>query len=214
MTWPGKPQRLVRSATAAQRVVELVPESDTGLVAALRAGRSEARKALFERYAGDVERVLYRVLGPDPEVADLLHDVFLAALASIDGLRQPEALRSWLVGIAIRKARKCIERRRRWRFIQFTAPSELPEREARVASVEVSEALRCTYAVLDRMSADERVVFALRFIDGMELTAVAEACSVSLSTAKRRLARAHRSFTLLAAKQPALRDWLEPEEAE
>src|SRR6185295_18734267 len=125
-----------------QRVVELpIPESEQALVAAIRAGRSEGKRALFDRYGDAVERVLVRILGPDPEIMDLLQDVFVVALSSIDQLKNPDALRSWLTGIAVRKARKCILRRRRWRILQFFSPSDLPEREAIVSPIEVSEAL-------------------------------------------------------------------------
>lgn len=192
------------------RVVELpIPETDAALVAALRADRADAGKTLFKRYGKDVERVLFRVLGPDVDHADLLHDVFVAALTSIDQVRDPNALRGWLTGIAVRKARKCIVKRRRWRIIQFFAPMDMPEAEARTTPTEVSEALRCTYEVLNKLPADERLAFALRHIDGMELTAVATACGVSLATIKRRLSRAQRTFVLLASKHAVLAEWLE-----
>ena len=196
------------------KVVELrLPESDAVLVAALRAGRVEAKRQLFDRYGSDVERVLYRILGPDAEIPDLLQDVFLAALASIDKLRKPEALRAWLTGIAVRKARKCILKRRRWRFIRLLQHGESPDSEAPAAPAEVSVALRCTYVVLDAMPPNERLVFALRHIDGMELTEVAGACAISLATVKRRLVRAQASFDALATQQPALHDWVQARRA-
>jgi len=192
------------------RVLELpIPETDAALVAALRANRTDAGKTLFKRYGKDVERVLFRVLGPDVELADLLHDVFVAALTSIDQVRDPNALRGWLTGIAVRKARKCIVKRRRWRIIQFFSPMDMPEGEARTTPTEVSEALRCTYEVLGKLPADERLAFALRHIDGMELTAVAAACGVSLATIKRRLSRAHATFVSLASQHAVLAEWLE-----
>jgi RNA polymerase sigma-70 factor, ECF subfamily len=203
--------RLVAAATPlrSSRVVELpIPEPDAALVAALRGGRADASTVLFDRYGDDVERVLYRIMGPDAEIKDLLQDVFVAALGSLDKLRDPDALRGWLTSIAVRKARKCILRRQRWRFIQLWPAGELPEREAPSSPPEVSEALRCTYAVLSLMPADERVAFALRFVAGMELTAVASACHVSLATIKRRLARAQATFALLASQQPVLRELL------
>jgi RNA polymerase sigma-70 factor, ECF subfamily len=191
------------------RVVELpIPETDAALVAALRANRADAGKTLFKRYGKDVERVLFRVLGPDVELADLLHDVFVAALTSIDQVRDPNALRGWLTGIAVRKARKCIVKRRRWRIIQYFSPMDMPESEARVTPTEVSEALRCTYEVLGKLPADERLAFALRHIDGMELTAVAAACGVSLATIKRRLSRAHTTFVALASEHSVLAEWV------
>lgn len=192
------------------RVVELpIPETDAALVAALRAKRVDAGKTLFKRYGKDVERVLFRVLGPDIELADLLQDVFVAALTSIDQVRDPNALRGWLTGIAVRKARKCIVKRRRWRIIQFFGPTDMPEAEARVTPKEVSEALQCTYEVLNKLPADERLAFALRHIDGMELTVVAAACGVSLATIKRRLSRAQATFVALASRHAVLAEWLE-----
>lgn len=197
------------SRPASSQVIELpIPESEVALVAALQAGRAEARKALFDRYSNDVERILYRILGPDPDAVDLLHDVFVVALSSIGQLRDPHALAGWLRGITVNKARKHILRKQRWRFIQLFAPSDVPEREAPSAPLEVSAALRCTYQVLGKLPADERVAFALRFVDGMELTAVAQACEVSLATIKRRLTRAESTFKALAADQPELAEWL------
>jgi RNA polymerase sigma-70 factor (ECF subfamily) len=191
------------------RVVRLpLPDSDVALVAALGAGRLDARGALFDRYGGDVERVLYRILGPDADIPDLLQDVFVVGLTSLHRLQNPQALKSWLIGIAIRKARKLIAKRRRWRFIQVLPSGSLPEIEAPFAPAEVSEALRCAYAVLERLPADERVVFTLRQIEGMELTAIAEACETSLSTVKRRFARAQSSFLSLARDYETLSRWL------
>ena len=208
MAIPSRPRR-VPPAPRISQVVELpIAQPDAALVAALRAGRADAGAVLFDRYGDDVERVLYRILGPDSEIKDLLQDVFVVALSTVDKLRDPDALRGWLMSIAVRKARKCILRRQRWRFIQLWPTGELPEREARSIPPEVSEALRCTYAVLARLPADERIAFALRFVDGMELTAVAAACGVSLATIKRRLARAQAAFAALALQQPALHEWL------
>lgn len=209
---PSRPESLDTGPRG--RVVDLVPDSDSALVAAILAGRAEARRVLVDRYASELERVLYRVLGPDSELPDLLQDVFVVALGSLHRLREPAALRGWLIGIAVNKGRKCILRRRYRRFIDLVAPNELPEREARTVPFEVSEALRCTYAVLDRMPTDERVVFSLRLIDGMTLPAVADACGISLSTAKRRLTRAQRNFKALAAAYPVLEECMASAEVE
>ena len=84
----------------------------------------------------------------------------------------------------------------------------LGERHASPGDASGSEALRATYAVLEKLPADERIAFALRFVEGLELTQVAEACAVSLATIKRRLAKAEARFLALAGRQPALEPWL------
>jgi len=187
-----------------------IPDSEVALVAALRERRPDARHVLVTRYGGDVERVIYRILGPDPEIDDLLQDVFVVALARLHRLQRPDRLRSWLVGIAVKKSRQLIRQRRRWRIVKSVPPSELPERVAATPTQEVSEALRATYRILARLPVDERIAFALRHVDGMELSEVAEATGVSLSTVKRRLSRAHASFVEAAEHDAALADWLHP----
>jgi RNA polymerase sigma-70 factor, ECF subfamily len=206
---PGDPK------AASGRLLRLpLPESDAALVAAVRGGSREAREEIVRRCAGDVERILHRLLGPDPEIEDLVHEVFVAAFVSIEQLREPHAFRSWLVSIAVRKARKLIARRKRWSFIRSVAPGELPEQEATTSSADVSEALRSTYRILAQLPVDDRIAFALRQVDGMELTAVAEATDVSLATAKRRIGRARRRFVQLARKHEVLAPWVSDEEWE
>lgn len=197
-------------ATLGGGVLELpIPDSDAGLVAALRSGRQSAKAALFDRYGRHVERVLTRVLGPDPDIPDLLQDVFVSALESIDRLTDPNSLKPWLSRIAVFTARGRIRRRVRWRFIRNDPfDDEAAEVPAHLASAEVSEALRATYNALKQLPPDERIAFALRFIDGMELTEVAQASGVSLATIKRRLAKAQRRFVDVAKRDPSLQEWL------
>ncbi len=190
-----------------------LPESDAGLVAALRAGREDAREEIVRRCASDVERVLYRVLGPDSEIEDVAHDVFMVALTSLDQLQKPHALRSWLVGIAIRKVRKLIQRRKRWRFVLDLESSELPEPEV-VVPAEMSEVMRTTYRILSHLPVDDRVALALRYMGEMDLATVAEVTNVSLATTKRRIARAHRRFVELASKSDILSPMLDKEARE
>lgn len=185
-----------------------IPSTDAALVAALKSGRITGAATLFDRYESHVQRVLVRVLGPDPDLLDLTQDVFVAALESIHRLDEPTALKAWLARIAVYTARGRIRRRSRWRFVRTYAPEDLPETEAVVAGVEISEALRKTYQILELLPADHRIAFALRFIDGMELTHVADACGVSLATVKRRLLKAQKQFVDLARKQPALVEWV------
>lgn len=186
-----------------------VPESDAALVRALRGGDARAGAVLFDRYAVHVRRVLARVLGPDPELSDLLQDVFVAALTSMHTIEDPSALKAWLTRTAVYTARGRIRRRSRWRFLRFVPDDELPEPATEALDAEGSEAVAAVYRVMRHMPADERIAFALRVLDGMELTAVATACNVSLSTIKRRLSSAQQRFTELSRREPVLHTWLD-----
>lgn len=202
-----------RGAPAAKElprgVVRALPFSgdDAALVAAIRARHPGATTALFDRYGVHVRSVLARVLGLDQELPDLLHDVFVQALESIDKLQDATLLKGWLTSVAVFTARGRIRKRTRWRWLGFVA--EPPDVAATPASSEAREGVRRLYAVLDRMHADDRIAFALRFVDGMELTEVAAACGVSLATIKRRLSRAESTFIDLARREPSLVEWME-----
>src|SRR5690348_4974574 len=95
------------------------PESDELLVLSLRARHPDAGTQLFDRYAPHVRRVLVRVMGPDSEILDLVHDVFVTALESVNRLADPKALRAWLTQIAVFTARARIRRRVRGRILRF-----------------------------------------------------------------------------------------------
>lgn len=178
------------------------------LLAGLRSCEPGAVAALFDRYNALVERVLTRILGLDPEVPDLAQEVFLQAIRGIDRVRgDAGVLRSWLTTIAAYTARHHIRRKASRRWLRPTAPQELPEQIASTAGPDVVEALGRVRRLLERLPVDERIAFALRFLDGMELTEVAGACEVSLATIKRRLQKARERFERLAAQDPILRGW-------
>ncbi len=183
-------------------------DDDAAVVSGVLAGSAAARAALFDRHAALVQRVLARMLGADTELEDLLHDVFVEAFASLGGLRDPNAVRSWLVGVAAHTARRCIRRRRRGRWLMFFASEDLPEPEVSSFGEEAYGELRMIHWLLRRMGVEEQLVFSLRWLEGMEIEEVARACDLSRSTTKRRLAAAERRFRAMARHEPSIERWL------
>jgi len=183
-------------------------QSDEDLVAAVRRNDRDAKRRLFEKYAPHVARVIARCLGARPDNADLVHEVFVMALRDIARLREPAALKGWLSAIAVHAARGYLRHKRRRRWLSFFAPDELPEAPAPHADGDTRDAIRATYRILDTLPDDQRVAFALRFIDQMELTEIATACDTSLATIKRRLQRAQTAFVAAARDDEHLAPWL------
>jgi RNA polymerase sigma-70 factor, ECF subfamily len=151
----------------------------------------ESDEALFARFAPYVARIGLRLLGREADVDDLIQEVFFAAFRQRHQIRDPLAFKSWVAIIAVRTARRQLRRRRLRGFVGLdtvTPPLELrdqsmpPDRRALLARV---------YQVLDRIPVDQRVAWTLRYVEGEKLEQVAEHCSCSLATAKRRIASAH-----------------------
>ena len=193
----------------APSVVHLL-DSNEVVVRALKARDPAGAARLFDRYYPYVRRILSRVLGPDPEVADVVQEVFLAAINSIDRLRDPEALKTWIGQIAVNRARKRLRQRMRHRLFDLFPSDEPPSRiDPQVADPEVDEAVRATYRVLDALPTEDRLVFALRFIDGCEIAEIAALYDSSVSTIKRRVARAASRFAMRARREPSLEEYLD-----
>jgi RNA polymerase sigma-70 factor (ECF subfamily) len=188
-----------------------VGRTDADLVEGLRRGELWARAALFDRYVPHVEEVLRSILGPElhGEMADVIHDTFVQALASLHRLRDPTVVVPWIQTIATYTAYRTLRRRRARRWLLFWEPDELPEVHDDGIDTDVLEAYRRAYSLLQRMPADERIAFALRHVQGMELAQIAVVCEVSLATVKRRLGRAEQRFAGAALRDPVLRRWAE-----
>lgn len=184
-------------------------DDDATLIAALARREPSAPTRLVHRYGPLVERLVAGALGVDIDVADVVQEVFVRILERVHQLRDPAALRGWIGSVAVFTARGHIRRRRRWRWIRFFAPADVPDRPCAPADSEGGEVLRATYRALDALPVDERLAFTLRFVAEMELVEVARACEVSLATVKRRLARAELAFRARAESEPLLRDRLE-----
>ena len=164
---------------------------------------------IIARYGPYLERLLGRMVGWDPELPDLLQDVYLQAFQYMHHLKNPAALRTWLGRIAIWSACVFIRRRRRRRtWLHVVPQEELPEPSASIADPEVLETMQRAATVLGALPADDRVAFVERFVDGMKLQDMADARGVSLSTIKRTLTRAEKRFLSLTRRDPLLRECL------
>ncbi len=197
-------------------VVRVLPGVDPGaddvaLVAAVRARAPHAGARIWDRYAGLCRRVLGRSLGPGAEVEDALQLVFLRLFRDFDSLREPAALKSFLMGITVHVATSELRKRRARRWLLLASDDGcLPEPRAvpDTANQEHRIALRALYRVLDRVGTQTRLVFVLRFVEGLELAELSVVLGCSLATTKRRVAEAAERVSLLASRDPFLSQYV------
>lgn len=182
---------------------------DAALVDAVRAGHPGAAAVFYDRYAKQVRAMLLSTIGPDDEIPDMLHEVFIRALDGIDGLRDVSKVSSWLATIAVFVARAHIRLRTRRNWLRIFSPERTRAWHLEQPSSDARRALRELYVVLDRMPIEPRMAFVLRYVHGMSLVEAAEASRTSLSTFKRRLNRATEHVLSVARTCPSLLQCLE-----
>jgi RNA polymerase sigma-70 factor (ECF subfamily) len=173
----------------------------------MRGGRLDAGAAFYDRHAAAIHAIVFRLMGPDREIDDVVHDVFVRAIESLPRLREPAALRSWLFGIAVRTVAIRFQKRARQRWLRFMAPEEVPEMVT-LPTTELGESLRDVYAILRGMDPDERIALVLHRVEGLPLEEAARATDTSLATFRRRLARGEAKFFARARSRPSLEAWI------
>lgn len=207
-TTTPKPQNASR--TGGNAAVVRLPQparTDEEIVRGMRDGEAWAAAALLDRYGTLVERIVRRIMGHDPDLADLVQDAFATILSSVSQVRDEKALKGWIAQVAAHTAHHAIRRRKLTRLIFFWQKDEAPEPSCEI-DVGAREGVLRVYKALEKLPADERVAFALRTIDEMPLEDVASACGVSLATIKRRLARAEQRFAAIVRGDPVLEGWM------
>jgi RNA polymerase sigma-70 factor (ECF subfamily) len=174
--------------------LRLIPRQPEGLAGGLSAS-SEPRALniddVFQMYAADVAARGLAMLGSPDEADDLVQDVFLRAFRAIGNLTNRDAVRPWLMTIAVREALRRLKQRRLSRFFQGSQEFDFEQLAAPGASQDVKLEIGRLFRVLDRLSPELRVAWVLRHLEGETTEKVAIQCGWSLSTTKRRIARAH-----------------------
>jgi RNA polymerase sigma-70 factor (ECF subfamily) len=185
-------------------------QDDDDLVEGCRRGDREALHAVFSAHAPYLERMLIRIVGPSPEVEDLLQTTFLGAIRAFPNFRGEAQVRTWLARIAIRTAQERLrsaDRRRRGDLpgLEETADGRGRHQHAE-QDVDVRRKLARLYAHLEAIGAKKRVAFVLHVFEGHPIDEVAALTGASVTATKSRVFWARRELLRRAARDPLLRD--------
>lgn len=125
------------------------------------------------------------VRGPD-DARDAVQDAAIIAWQRLSALRNADAWPAWFRRIAVRAA---LDRRRRNERLREVRLLDLEGGVEPMAHIDDWLTVR---DALERMSADDRAILALRYGDDQSVPAIAETLGLPLGTAKARLHRARR----------------------
>ena len=140
---------------------------------------------LFAAEAPRVWRVLRRLGIAEADLEDVCQEVFLVVYRRWHEFRGASTLRTWIYGIALRKA---LGQRRREHVRDAVPlahePSVAPEQQQ---ALESSEQRRLLQSALDRLGDGKREVFVLYELEQLAMREVANALELPLHTAYARL---------------------------
>ncbi|HET9622842.1 MAG TPA: RNA polymerase sigma factor [Kofleriaceae bacterium] len=189
---------------------------DVLLVDRCLTGEPAATRELFRRHKHRVHASLFRVLGSNRDMDDLLQDAFLQVFQSLRSWRAEASLATWIDRVAVRSAYRYLARRGRRVATEPLADDDAagdplayadqPGARRQLARDGVAR----LYAVLDELSPAARLAFTLHELDGRSLAETAELVGSSLTATKLRVWRARKRIETAAAADPVLSEFLSP----
>ena len=134
-------------------------------------------------YQGDHYRLAYSYVKDREAALDVVQDAVVKALAGVDGLRDPDRVRTWFCRILVNE---CMNYFRRGRDL-VPYDDAMAARDAEAPNP--AERLDL-YAAIGRLNLQEQTVIRLRFFQDMKLEEIAQSTGTNLNTVKSRLYKA------------------------
>lgn len=179
---------------------------DAELVERCQAGDTTAFTLLFRRHSGLVTGLVHRMLGPSPDLEDLVQEVFLQVIRSLGGFRDEARFSTWLYRVAVNVV--LMHRRaqgRRPRLVdEEQAPPAPDSGPLGEAALETRFRVQAFYRLLERLSDKKRAVFVLHELEGLTPARIGEIVGAPVLTVRTRLFYARRELLSWLEEEPEL----------
>jgi RNA polymerase sigma-70 factor (ECF subfamily) len=176
-------------------------------VAGCCAREPAAIAAMFRDHCDTVERMILRLVGPTPDLEDLVQTTFVEAIRTINRYRGEASFKTWITSVAVHVAQHHLRagRLRRHAPLEMVPEERLaspaPDIEAQLDERRLSGRL---YALLDRIPSRQRVALVLFTIDGRPVEEVAALTGTSQVTTRSRVFLGRRALRALIDADPDL----------
>ena len=166
------------------------------------AGSTHAFHQLADQYQNAVYRLVYHRIRSRMDAEDLTQDIFFKAYRHLHKLKHPERFKSWLLSIALNRVRDHI-RKNKWKRLFGREPVDSVKQEADHSDpvapdgffhIGRREFWDFVTTIAAKMSAGEKEVFLLRFVDQLGIAEIAQVLNKGESTVKTQLYRAIAKF--------------------
>ena len=190
----------------ARGATRLGPVEMTALIERARQRDSAAIQELFRAHLEGVHRIVYRLLGPVPDVEDMVQIVFVEAFRSLSSFRGDALFSTWLARITVRVTMRAIKRRPPRAIslddtaeISATAPG--PERQ-----IAARQGLAALNGLLAELRPKRRAAFVLHVLEGYAVEDVAAILNASTAAVKVRVHDARRHIEARVKRDPDMAD--------
>jgi len=177
---------------------------ETKLIEKLRSGDSTAMEEFYNIYRKRLYLLVLEQVGQDQAVAeDLVHEVFLAALNSLDKFRGDSQLYTWLRSIALHKINDFYRRQARQPKPKESSPDfdaikqleQIGDDEpATLTVMETEETRQSVHQALESLPQDYQEVLVLKYLEEMPVLEISQVMGRSPKSVEGLLSRARKAM--------------------
>ncbi len=173
-------------------------------VEAAREGEMRAFRRLYDEFLPYVRHHVGRLLGPGPEVDDVVQEVFVEVYDSLSEFEHRSKFKTWLYRVTRNVAISHMRKQRETIDLEDVRP--LRNEAPLLAKLEARDQVRALYSVLEQCKPESREAFILHEVEEMKLREIAEMTGTSINTVGSRVRRTRnklRRFLESTLKQEA-----------
>ncbi len=177
-------------------------------------GEQAAARQLFRDQHRRVQATLWRVIGHNRDMDDLLQDVFLEVFRSLRRYRAEATLATWIDRIAARVAYRYLRSRKKLPTLLESLPEPVAEGVSPAARATARHRLDRFFAAAAELPPAARIAYVLHVVEGRPVAEVATLTDATVTATKVRVWRARRLLRKRAARDPVLGELLAEQTAD
>jgi RNA polymerase sigma factor (sigma-70 family) len=175
-----------RYPTNMQSVTRMAGQTQRETLASAVAGDEAAFARIVATYDDEMYRVCVAICRDQTVAADAVQSAWAIAWRKLGSLRDPAAVRPWLITVAVNEARKLL--RKRSRRSEVEQIGDIPDRHGG-ADPATGVAMLDLIAALERLKPDDRALLVLRYMAGFDASEIASALEATPDAVRQRLKR-------------------------
>jgi RNA polymerase sigma-70 factor (ECF subfamily) len=179
-------------------------------------GSHEAIEQLFHAHRGMVERLISRLVGPSPDLEDLVQATFVEVLNHLPRFRGEAKLSTWVGGIAVHVAHHHLRAGKVRRHVSLELITEdhphlmgalVDPRQSVEQNIDGRRLAIKLHTLLDKISPKKRIAFLLYVMEDRSVEEIAALMRATQTATRSRMFFARRELRKLIVSDPELRDW-------
>jgi RNA polymerase sigma-70 factor (ECF subfamily) len=159
---------------------------DKVLVLLCKSGNREGLRRVYDKYRDDLFIIAIALLNDVNAAEDVVHDVFVSFVESLEGFKLSGSLRNYLRTCLLNRVRNVWRSERREHMKLEKSKDLRPETADPRESIICNEELQQVSKALAKLASEQREVIVLRLREGMRVSVIAKLQGVSVNTARSR----------------------------